>query len=124
MFYKGVLYKLGIGAARRFLATAEDSTILVPFSRLAQPLVRLSSSKRGIPIEWRMITIPDNITLYRWLALRVCGQPSRTSRAARLASRAALRLPSQAAMMDPFISMCHTCANCSGSRSLESCASA
>ena len=27
---------------------AEESTIVVPFSRLAQPLVRLSSSKRGI----------------------------------------------------------------------------
>jgi hypothetical protein len=48
VFFKSVLYKLGIGAARRFLATAEESTIVVPFSRLAQPLVRLSSSKRGM----------------------------------------------------------------------------
>ena len=29
-------------------SVAEESTIVVPFSRLAQPLVRLSSSKRGI----------------------------------------------------------------------------
>ena len=49
--FKGVLYKLGIGRREAVFVgerIAEESTIVVPFSRLAQPLVRLSSSKRGI----------------------------------------------------------------------------
>src|SRR5271170_2616279 len=42
-------------------------------------------------------------------------QPDRINSAAYFASRAAFRFPSPADTIEPFISMCHTCANFSGS---------
>jgi hypothetical protein len=47
-------------------------------------------------------------------------QPFRTNRAAHLASSAAFRFPSPADTIEPFINMCHICANFSGSRKFAS----
>ena len=48
-------------------------------------------------------------------ASRLRFQPLRISCAAYLASRAAFRFPSPAETIDPFINICQTCANFSGS---------
>jgi len=47
-------------------------------------------------------------------------QPSRINCAAHFASRAAFRFPSPADTIDPFINICHACANLSGSCSFAS----